>query len=45
MQIVDFDAERRRAEQYSDISRSACALTVIALVLVTAFAMLMFWPS
>lgn len=40
---LDFEHEsaRRRAEQYSDISRSAFAIGMIALSLVAAFAILM----
>lgn len=45
MRIIDHDAELRRAEKYTDISRSAFALFVIALALVAAFAVAMFFTE
>lgn len=44
MQWIDHESELRRAERYSDLSRSAFACSVIALSLVTAFTVYMFWP-
>lgn len=37
MQMIDFDAEQRRADRYSDISRTGFVVTVFALSLVVAF--------
>lgn len=41
----DHEATRRRVEQYSDISRSAFVVFVVALFLVAAFAAYMAMPS
>ncbi len=45
MRWVDFDAEQRRAERYSDISRSAFVIGMIALTAVAAFAIYMLAPD
>lgn len=45
MNGMDFDQEQRRAQRYQDISRSAFAIGLIALCLVTAFAFLMLLPD
>lgn len=41
---VDLDQERRRAERYQDLSRSAFASSVIALCVITALAFIALWP-
>lgn len=41
---MDFEQEQRRAERYDDLSRSAFALGVIGLTLVTVLAFYMLLP-
>lgn len=42
---VDLESELRRAQRYSDLSRSAFVIGALALAIVAGFAVFVFWTG